>query len=77
KTMATVNDLVSSWNGSFGTFTRTERAQKLYDSGVPFVWTSNLYNNDPASCSAFAVNLSGGAVGDLVRSTPNGLALCH
>ncbi|MGN1063412.1 MAG: hypothetical protein ACI4QM_03720, partial [Alphaproteobacteria bacterium] len=74
KTMVTVGELVSGWSGSStGTFTRTERAQKLNDAiGGHYVWTSN----DSSSCYVFYVGLSDGYVGNCVRHSV-GLALCH
>ncbi|MGN1063059.1 MAG: hypothetical protein ACI4QM_01900, partial [Alphaproteobacteria bacterium] len=74
-TMVTVNELVNGWSGSSGTFTRTERAQKLYDAfgGAPCVWTSDDYN----SCYPFYVDLSYGNVNYHSRYLTNLLALCH
>ncbi|MGN1063548.1 MAG: hypothetical protein ACI4QM_04430, partial [Alphaproteobacteria bacterium] len=74
--MATVNDLVSGWSSpSTGTFTRTERAQKLYDAiGSSCVWTSN----DDSSCYAFNVKLSNGNVYSSLRENGSHyLPLCH
>ncbi|MGN1063295.1 MAG: hypothetical protein ACI4QM_03115, partial [Alphaproteobacteria bacterium] len=75
KTMVTVNELIDNWNGTTGTKTRTERAQKLNDAiGGYYVWTSDIYPS--SSCYAFVVNLSNGHVGSADRSRDT-LALCH
>ncbi|MGN1063688.1 MAG: Tfp pilus assembly protein FimT/FimU, partial [Alphaproteobacteria bacterium] len=78
KTMVTVNDLVSGWSSpSHGTFTRTERAQKLYDAigNAPLVLTSDIYSD---SCCAFTVDLSDGFVYHIGRADYiSTLALCH
>ncbi|MGN1063500.1 MAG: hypothetical protein ACI4QM_04185, partial [Alphaproteobacteria bacterium] len=78
KTMVTVDELIDNWNGTTGTKTRTERAQKLSDAigGDPYVWTSDI---DPSnSCNAFSVDLSNGNVNSsYYRSGYFGLALCH
>ncbi|MGN1063207.1 MAG: hypothetical protein ACI4QM_02660 [Alphaproteobacteria bacterium] len=83
KTMVTVDDLIDNWSGSSGyDFTRTERAQKLYDAigGWPsWVWTSDIVPSD--SCYAFFVTLSGGDVlngfNGFSRSDSDVFALCH
>ncbi|MGN1063326.1 MAG: hypothetical protein ACI4QM_03270, partial [Alphaproteobacteria bacterium] len=75
-TMVTVNELVSGWSSpSEGTFTLTERAQKLNDAiGVySYVWTSDDYD----SCNAFRVDLSGDSVYYVYRYFADYLALCH
>ncbi|MGN1062767.1 MAG: hypothetical protein ACI4QM_00380, partial [Alphaproteobacteria bacterium] len=76
-TMVTVNELVSGWSSpSTGTFTRTERAQKLKDAiGNKYVWTSD----DHGSCGAFLVDLSNGSVSSYFRNGNyfEALALCH
>ncbi|MGN1063030.1 MAG: hypothetical protein ACI4QM_01750, partial [Alphaproteobacteria bacterium] len=79
KTMVTVDELVSGWSSlSIGYFTRTERAQKLYDAfGYGWVWTSDIRPSDSCYAYAFSVDLSNGGVGYGGRNGGGDLALCH
>ncbi|MGN1062794.1 MAG: hypothetical protein ACI4QM_00515, partial [Alphaproteobacteria bacterium] len=75
KTMVTVGELVSGWSGSSGTFTRTERAQKLCDAigGNLLVWTSDIVPSN----SRPVVFLSDGYVFNYYRNNGHYFALCH